>query len=93
MLRGLLWRSREAVEPDRFAHWRRLVIHSYVLERSAEDAHTAMLRYEQDYGRSGEEWTLLRGRVLLLGGRYGQVKELLSRARAPAARVLYWLAR
>ncbi len=67
-LARLIWGESSATLSNHLSAWRRLVIRSYLTEDRIEDAQMAMLRYQLDYGDEGEEWRLLRGRVLLRGG-------------------------
>ncbi len=74
--------------------WRRMVIHSYIVDGRAEDAYTAMLRYQQDYGSVADLQTrLLQAHVLLLVGRAADAAALLVDVQEPSARALYLLAR
>ena len=76
-LRQLLW-SDEEMTPEQIEKARRLIISSYLAEGKAQDAQRAMLRYQQDYGLTGEQWRLLQARVLMATGRYQQAERLLA---------------
>lgn len=76
-LADLLW-SEEALTPEQISMARRLIIRSYLAENKAYDAQRAMLRYQQDYGVSGERWRLLQARVLLATKRYPEAVRLLA---------------
>jgi len=91
-LRGLIWDAHAAVKEEEFAQWRRMVIRSYLLEGKARDAHAAMLRYRQDYGDAGEDWRLLRARVLLRSGRADDAAQLLAGKLSAEGRPLRMLA-
>lgn len=91
-LRRLLWSTGEPPPREVMAAWRRLVIRGYLLEGRVEDAHAAMLRYQQDYGDGGEEWSRLRARVLIRADRFGDALELLESDQGEEGRLLYLLA-
>lgn len=90
VLRRLLWQQSRTVE--QIASWRQLVIRSYLRDGSAKAANTAMLRYEQDYGKTTANDTLLRARVLLLAGQEKTAAELLNKQGNPVARATWLLA-
>ncbi|MFQ5936617.1 MAG: tol-pal system YbgF family protein [Acidiferrobacterales bacterium] len=66
-LRRLIW--GHPADTNEFARWRRLVVRSYLLDGDVSDAHTALLRYKQDYRVNNDAWRLLHARVLLRAGR------------------------
>lgn len=76
-LRQLLWSEIE-LTPEQIVEIRRLIIRSYLSEKKPHDAQRAMLRYQQDYGVSGEQWRLLQARVLLATKRYPEAMRLLA---------------
>lgn len=73
--------------------WRRLVILSYLAEHLVNDAHTAILRFQQDYAANDIDILLLRARVLLMNQQPQEVVELLAKhTDNPVAGMLYLLA-
>jgi tetratricopeptide (TPR) repeat protein len=92
-LRQLIWDYGPNVSSDVLARWRRLVIRAYLAGGDVEDARTAMLRYQQDYGAGDAAWRRLQARVLLRGERPGEAWRLLKGDKDPEARALYYLAR
>ena len=72
VVRELLWRAGDA-EVEALMRWRRMVIRAYLLDGNLEDARNALVRYQQDFGASGQEWNQLRLRVLLQTGRYEEM--------------------
>lgn len=73
--------------------WRQLVIMSYLAERQVEDAHTAILRFQQDYAATDLDTLLLRSRILLMNQQPQEVVELLANhTDKPEAGMLYLLA-
>jgi TolA-binding protein len=94
LLRALIWRQEPVLEAQQLAHYRHLVMQSYLHEGRIEDAYAAMLRFHQDYGEGNREAQLLRARVLLASGRAGESRPLLERlGDDPIARALLLLAR
>lgn len=91
-LAGLLWGAREARLKAHLPEWRRLIIRSYLAEGRIDDAYTAMLRYELDYGERSEEWRLLSAQVLLRAGRARDAANLLGKAESVEGQVLHLLA-
>ena len=76
-----------------FRRWRHLIVLSYLAEQKVEDAHTAILRFQQDYAAKDIDILLLRCRVLLMNQRAGEVVELLAEhTKNPEAGMLYLLA-
>ncbi len=92
-LARLIWAERPEMRGEHLSAWRRLIIRSYLTGDRIADAQMAMLRYHLDYGDEGEEWRLLRARVLLRGGRPEDAAELLKGIDAPEAVALGLLAR
>jgi hypothetical protein len=90
VLRRLLWQQARTAE--QIANWRQLLIRSYLREGSAKSANIAMLRYEQDYGKTATNDNLLRARVLLLAGQEKAAADLLSKQNKPVARATWLLA-
>ena len=60
-----IWSPAGAAQREDLARWRRLIIQAYLADGLDEDADRAMVRYRQDYGDAGEEWPILRAKVLL----------------------------
>jgi hypothetical protein len=85
-LRRLIW--EEGGSATDLAHWRRLVIRSYLADDRIADARTALLRYNFDYKTSSEAWTTLRARVLIRDGDYGRAVQLLADVHSNEARLL-----
>jgi hypothetical protein len=75
VLRDLLWNAADA-EMDTLMRWRRMVIQAYLLDAELEDARSALVRYQQDFGAGGREWNQLRLRVLLQTERYEEMLAL-----------------
>ena len=76
--------SSLSVESHTLSQWRRMVIHSYIVDGRVDDAYTAMLRYQQDYGEADTQTRLLQAHVLLLVGRAAEAAVLLADAQEPA---------
>ncbi len=93
LLRTLLWSPAADADPETFAHWRRMVIRSYLLDDQVQDARTALARYRQDYGEQDGESRLLQARVALQSGHPGDAVSLLAKADGAEARALGLLAR
>ena len=91
-LRRLIWSTGEPPPTEAMATWRRLIIRGYLQEGRVEEAHAAMLRYQQDYGDGGEEWLRLRARVLIRAERHEDALELLEESRGNEGRLLRLLA-
>lgn len=93
-LRSLLWRSpRAPMAPDLVPRWRRMVIESYLVDGRFDDAYTATLRYDLDYGDAEKEWRLVRARVLLGVERTAELVRLTAGAATDEERVYSLLAR
>jgi tetratricopeptide (TPR) repeat protein len=83
LLRRLLWQPPGVITVEQFSLYRRLVIRAYLVDDRLEDARRAMLRYQQDYGKTGSEWRGLQARVLLLTGRAEDAEQLLAAEQTP----------
>ena len=78
-LRDLLWAADAAsVAPATRAHWRQLVIRSYVLEDRVQDARMALQRYRQDFGDDDVQWRWLSAQVMIQSGHADGVQPLLE---------------
>ncbi|ROR29828.1 hypothetical protein [Inmirania thermothiophila] len=86
-LREGIW-SEPAPAAEALRAWRRLLIRAYLAADRPADAHTAMLRFAQDYGEAGPEWLALQGRVLIRAGRPSEAARLLEGRREPGLRIL-----
>lgn len=93
LLLRLLWTPGEGVEGRPFAQWRVMVIRSYIMDGLKDDAYTAMLRYQQDYGDTDAQTQLLRAQVMLISGHVAEAIQSLSAATGPEASTLLLLAR
>ena len=91
-LARLIWAEHHEFTAEQLAGWRRLIIRSYLTEGRVGDAQTAMLRYQLDYDDGGEEWRLLRARVLVRAGRAEEAELLLEGLTSDQARTLRLLA-
>lgn len=78
---------------DWLQQWRRMIIHSYIVEGVSEDALTSIRRFQQDYADDKQATLLLRARVLLMNKRPAEAVELLAQhATEPEAGMLFLLA-
>ncbi len=89
-LRRLLWTTE--VDAKQFAKWRRMVIRSYLVDNNVADAHTALLRYKQDYRVNNDAWRLLHAKVLLRAGRYEGALDVLQDIQSVEGKLLRLLA-
>ena len=89
-LRRLLWTT--GVDAKQFAKWRRMVIRSYLVDNNVADAHTALLRYKQDYRVNNDVWRLLHAKVLLRAGRYEGALDVLQDIQSVEGKLLRLLA-
>lgn len=89
-LRRLLWTTE--VDAKQFAKWRRMVIRSYLADNNVADAHTALLRYKQDYRVNNDVWRLLHAKVLLRAGRYEDALDVLQDIQSVEGKLLRSLA-
>jgi tetratricopeptide (TPR) repeat protein len=90
-LRDLIWRG--SGDSLQVAHWRRLVIRSYLLNDFLVDARIAMARYQKEYAPTDQDWSYLYGLTLLKSGAFEQAAARLSLVQTDRARILMWLAR
>lgn len=89
-LRRLIW--VETASAEELAHWRRLVIRSYLTEQNLDDAQTALLRYQQDSKTRTDVWQALHAEILLRGGRHRAAFDVLAGAQSHSGRLLRLLA-
>lgn len=89
-LRRLLWTT--GVDTKQFAKWRRMVIRSYLVDNNVADAHTALVRYKQDYRVNNDVWRLLHAKVLLRAGRYEGALDVLQDIQSVEGKLLRLLA-
>lgn len=92
VLRDLLWNAADA-QMDTLMRWRRMVIQAYLLDANLEDARSALVRYQQDFGAGGREWNQLRLRVLLQTERYEEMLALSAETEDAMGAVLRLAAR
>ncbi len=85
-LRQLVWGS--GATDKQMAHWRRLIIRSYLIDNKIDDARTALLRYKADYRASSDVWQILHARVLMRAGDYPRAFRLLGDIQTLEARLL-----
>jgi tetratricopeptide (TPR) repeat protein len=90
--RELLWFHGDAGAAARSAHWRRLVVRSYVLEDRNEDARLALLRYRQDFGDENPQWRWLSAQVMLQAGDSESAVRLLEGDTSPQGEFLLAIA-
>ncbi len=90
-LRELLWSPTEAQRAE-WAHWRQLVIRSYVLEDRSEDARLALLRYRQDFGDEEAQMRWLNAQAMLQSGHADAAYDLLKDDTSPQGRFLRYSA-
>lgn len=86
ILRRLIW--DEGGGANDLAHWRRLVIRSYLVDDRVADARAALLRYNVDYKTRSASWDMLRARVLIRDGDYGRAVQVLADVHSSEARLL-----
>lgn len=76
--RQRLWRA----QPGAMQAWRERVMRAYMAGGRYEDAYVAMLRYQQDYRPSSDQWAALRAEILTGAGRAQQALALLDTEKA-----------
>ncbi len=91
-LARLIWAKEESLSANQLAEWRRLVIETYLAEQRADEAGTALQRYQQDTPEFDAEETRLAARVLLTANRAAEAAELLVSHADPESRALNLLA-
>lgn len=77
VLRSLIWSDLE-YDDEQLAHWRRLIIQSYLGDGLAADARMAALRFQQDFARQADADQLMRARIALLNEQYADVIGMLK---------------
>ncbi len=85
-LRHLIWST--GADQKQMAHWRRLIIRSYLIDNRIDDARTALLRYKSDYRATSDAWQILHARVLMRARDYQQAFRLLGDIQTLDARLL-----
>lgn len=90
-LRILVW--SDSVSTDQLERLRRLIIHSYINQGLSEDAQSAIALYQKEYLPDGQEWNLLRGKVLLHSGDVTEAATVLATVQSRQGRLYRWLAR
>ena len=92
-LRTLIWQGHKDKNTEaNITEWRHLIIQSYLTDGLANDAQTATLRYQQEYGEQDKD-ILLRARIAILNSRTDEAIELLKQqASDPRAGALLLLA-
>ena len=89
----LLW--QEAPDADAVESLRRSIVYSYIVDGLAEDAQSAVLRFDQDYPESANDgaWAALKARALLSAGRSSEAADLVAYASDAPGRAAYLLAK
>jgi hypothetical protein len=90
-LRDLLW-SATGAQLSEQAHWRQLVIRSYVLEDRSEDARLALVRYRQDFGDEEPQLRWLNAQVMLQSGHAEAAYKLLQKDESQQGKFLRYTA-
>ncbi|HEY3486966.1 MAG TPA: hypothetical protein VGL10_02765, partial [Gammaproteobacteria bacterium] len=78
LLRRLVWQPSASLSADQSSLYRRLIVRSYLVDNNLQDAQRAMLRYQQDYGDTGQEWRKLQARILLQLNRSAEARNILA---------------
>jgi hypothetical protein len=89
-LRQLIWET--PADAKQFAQWRQLIIRSYLLDNNITDAHSALLRYKQDYRADNDAWRHLHASVLLRAGRNKAAFDVLQDTQSLQGKILRELA-
>jgi hypothetical protein len=89
-LRQLIWETPAGAK--QFAQWRQLIIRSYLLDNNITDAHSALLRYKQDYRADNDAWRHLHASVLLRAGRNKAAFDVLQDTQSLQGKILRELA-
>lgn len=92
VLRSLIWSGAD-YDDVQLAHWRRLIIQSYLGDALAADARIAAMRFQQDFAAQADADRLMRARIALLNEQYAEVITMLrAQGKDPASRALLLLA-
>jgi len=91
LLLSLIWSGDP--DPSRLTKWRRLVLQSYIVDGRHDNARTALLRYEQDYGAELEyEVLALKARLMIASDHANEAAVLMVVSDKPIVRSVYVLA-
>ena len=93
LLLPLIWSDRSN-DQTTLVQLRRLVIKSYLVEGRHSDAHSAMLRYEQDYSDAGDDpaWIAIKARVMIADGQPDDAALVAVVSDDPEGKAVYALA-
>ncbi len=93
LLLPLIW-DESGSDSDGLAELRRLVILSYLVEGRQSDAHSAMVRYEQDYSHGADHpgWRAIKARVLIAEGQFDEAALLTAVSESVEGKAVYVLA-
>ncbi len=93
LLLPLIWGGNDREHGDLMA-LRRLVVMSYLVDGRQGDAHSAMLRYEQDYSDSVDDsWIATKAWVMIADGQPDDAALIAVASNEPEGRAVYALAR
>lgn len=90
VLRDLLW--QEQGSRDERAEWRQLVIRSYLIENSIDDAHTALQQYRADFQVNSPAWRQLEATILIRAGKPREAYALVGDIKTHDGQLLALLA-
>lgn len=91
-LQKLIWQPYVEYKEQDLLLYRRLVVRAYLLQGKLPDARKSIIRYEQDYGATSDQWKILKARVLLLDNRADKAEALLKGVQGREATTLLFLA-
>lgn len=95
LLQELIWTLSlsHPESPQWLTRWRRMVMDSYMVDGSVEDANLAAVRFYQDYGDQDVQARITRAHILLSANRADEAVDLLAGdLKDPHAAALYLLA-
>lgn len=95
LLQELIWTLSlsDPESPQWLTRWRRMVMDSYMVDGSVEDANLAAVRFYQDYGDQDVQARITRAHILLSANRADEAVDLLAGdLKDPHAAALYLLA-